>query len=111
MNRYEITAAAALVVGLAGAAQADAIDGDWCHRDGRRLSIRGPQIVTPGQNRIEGQYDRHHFSYAIPSGEPGTGQTTFMILLSEYVMHLRVGERPTGADPTDEWRRCAPGVS
>ena len=31
-----------------GTALADAIDGDWCHGDGRRLSINGPDIVTPG---------------------------------------------------------------
>ena len=27
---------------------ADAIDGDWCKADGKRMKIRGPEIVTPG---------------------------------------------------------------
>ena len=29
-------------------ARADAIDGHWCHADGRLISIAGPRIVTPG---------------------------------------------------------------
>ena len=64
-----------------GAALADAIDGDWCHGDGRRLSINGPDIVTPGGARLKGDYDRHHFSYVVPASEPGAGGTVAMVLL------------------------------
>jgi len=32
---------------------ADAIDGDWCKADGKRMKIRGPEIVTPGGNRVD----------------------------------------------------------
>ena len=92
-------------------AAADAIDGDWCSRDGKRLTIRGPEIVTPGRNRLDGNYSRHGFSYTTPANEPEAGKTVFMILLSEYVMHLRIGAQPSGADPNDEWRRCQPTVS
>ncbi len=96
---------------IAAPASADAIDGDWCSRDGKRLTIRGPQIVTPGRNRIEGNYGRHDFSYTTPANEPDAGKTVFMILLSEQVMHLRIGAQPSGADANDEWRRCQPSVS
>ena len=36
-------------------ARADAIDGDWCRADGKRMSIRGPDIVTPGGHNIRGE--------------------------------------------------------
>lgn len=91
-----------------GAARADAIDGDWCHANGKRMSIRGPDIVTPGGHRIQGDYSRHFFSYVIPSGEAGAGNTVSITLLSEYLAHSREG----GSDaPLQEWRRCQPGVS
>jgi hypothetical protein len=34
---------------------ADAIDGDWCRADGKskRMTIRGPAIVTPGGQKNE----------------------------------------------------------
>ena len=91
----------------AGPAFADAIDGNWCHLDGRRLTIRGPSIVTPGGSALQGTYDRHHFSYQIPPTEPRAGETVSMTLMGEYLVHLSVG---AGA-PVEEWRRCAPSIS
>ena len=105
-----------VVVAIAGlvwagtAANADAIDGSWCHPDGRRLSIRGPEIVTPGNSRISGNYDRHHFTYTVPASEPAAGQTIYMVLLSEYLMHSRIGAPDANIKP-DVWNRCAPTVS
>jgi len=97
----------AALAGLARPALADAIDGDWCRDDGKRMSIHGPDIVTPGGKQIKGDYDRHHFSYVIPSGEAGAGATVNIQLLSEYLAHAR-----QGADGAiQEWRRCRPGVS
>ena len=95
---------------LSGAARADAIDGRWCHQDGRRLAIRGPEIVTPGGNRTSGDYSRHNFSYVVPATEPAAGQTIYMRLLSEYLMHSRLGA-PAGEAPPEVWNRCPPDVS
>ena len=95
-----------LVTVFGGAARADAIDGEWCHGDGRRLSINGPDIVTPGGARLKGDYDRHHFSYVVPSSEPGAGATVTMVLLSEILMHLKP---PSGEEQT--WRRCGKPIS
>jgi hypothetical protein len=89
-----------------GAALADAIDGDWCHGDGRRLSINGPDIVTPGGAHLKGDYDRHHFSYVVPASEPGAGATVAMVLLSEILMRLKP---PAGDEQT--WRRCGKPIS
>src|ERR1700676_3280759 len=87
-------------------ALADAIDGDWCHADGRRLSIAGPDIVTPGGTRINGDYDRHHFNYVVPASEPGAGGTGAMILQGELQVHLKP---PAGEGQT--WRRCSKPIS
>jgi hypothetical protein len=98
--------ALALVASFAGVARADAIDGDWCHGDGRRLTINGPNIVTPGGTHLKGDYDRHHFSYVVPSAEPNAGATVAMVLLSEIQMRLKP---PVGEEQT--WRRCGKPVS
>lgn len=70
---------------------ADAIDGDWCKADGKRMRIRGPEIVTPGGNQTRGEYTRHSFSYVVPAGEAGAGDNVSIVLLSEYLAHARQG--------------------
>ena len=88
---------------------ADSIDGNWCHNDGRRFSIRGPEIVTPGGKRMEGNYSRHGFSYLVPAPEPSEGQTIVMTLANENTVYLRYGEATAGAQET--WLRCSPSIS
>jgi hypothetical protein len=95
---------------LAGPALADAIDGNWCHTDGRRFTIHGPEIITPGGKRLEGNYSRHWFSYTAPLPEPGGGQTIFMTLADENTVHLRYGEAAAAATP-EVWLRCSPSIS
>ncbi len=87
-------------------ALADAIDGDWCLGDGSKLTINGPDIVTPKGNQLKGDYDRHHFSYVVPSAEPGAGGTVAMVLMSEIQMRLK----PPGGEE-QIWRRCGKPVS
>ncbi len=107
--RYCKLAGAALALALTGApAFADAIDGDWCHKDGRRFSIRGPALVTPGGKHMQGDYGRHEFSYVVPAPEPGSGQTVFMALLNENTVEMRLGAQ--SAKP-ETWIRCSPSVS
>jgi hypothetical protein len=91
----------------ATAARADAIDGDWC-LGAKTMSIRGPDIVTPGGQRMKGDYTRHSFSYTVPAGEPGTGETVAMILRGEYLLHARQGGQDA---PLQEWRRCSARTS
>jgi hypothetical protein len=110
MSRSFLLLAGTICVALYGfsrPALADAIDGDWCRADGKRMTIRGAAIVTPGGQETNGNYTRHFFSYVIPSGESGAGATVSIQLLSEYLAHAR-----QGADASvQEWRRCQPGVS
>jgi hypothetical protein len=97
-----------VLAGLAVPAHADAIDGHWCHKDGRRFSIRGPEIITPGGKAMEGNYSRHWFSYVAPMPEPGSGQTIFMTLLNENTVQTRIGET---ASAQEIWVRCTPSIS
>lgn len=94
--------AAALLAMAATPALADAIDGDWCSDDGRRLTINGPDIVTPAGKQLKGDYDRHNFSYV----EPGGSGTVSMALISEIRMRLKP---PAGDEQL--WRRCGKPVS
>jgi len=86
----------------AGAAVADAIDGDWCApNDTRSFHITGPRIVTPSGRETAGDYSRHAFSYVIPEGDPGAGGTVNMRLLNENTVSV-------GFDPAqpETWHRC-----
>lgn len=104
---YLTGAVSVVLFGFIQPALADAIDGDWCRADGKRMTIRGPAIVTPGGQQTNGDYTRHFFSYVIPPGESGAGATVSIQLLGEYLAHAR-----QGADGSvQEWRRCQPGVS
>ncbi len=93
-----------------GAAQADAIDGNWCHREVGRMSIQGPEIVTPGGTQMQGTYGRHSFSYVVPAAEPGAGTQIFMVLVDEYTVPLTNGET-TSSQPPQVWRRCPADIS
>lgn len=99
--------AMSVLLGFGAVAHADAIDGDWCQADGKRMSIRGPAIVTPGGQQANGNYTRHFFSYIVPTGEVGAGTTIEIQLRSEYLAHERKG----GDTSVHEWRRCPPGIS
>jgi hypothetical protein len=97
-----------LVTSLAGNARADAIDGDWCYKDGRSLSIDGAKIVTPGGKAHTGEYDRHLFRFTIPKGEDGAGSHVLMVLWSESEMRVWRGQdKPVLREGAPEiWRRC-----
>lgn len=93
---------------LSGPAFADAIDGNWCHQDGRRFSIRGPEIVTPGGKAVQGNYSRHYYSYVPPPPERGAGRPINMTLMNENTVHLQYGE---ASGPPEVWLRCSQTIS
>jgi len=98
---------AAIAAGVsAGPVFADKIDGEWCAPDGKRLSIDGPAITTPGGARMKGNYSRHHFSYVVPEREPGAGDTVEMALQNEN--EVLILPRPGGE--VELWRRCPASV-
>jgi hypothetical protein len=97
----------------AGRAQADAIDGHWCHADGRLISIAGSRIVTPRGSEISGDYRRHFFTYHVPVAEPAAGTVVFMTQLNEQTIHVRRGADLATAEAAapETWRRCSAAVS
>ena len=110
--------AGVVLCALAGAigaspAWADAIDGHWCFTDGKRISIQGPAIVTPGGSHTQGDYGRHFFSYVVPKDDPDAGQTVSMALVNEDTVHLRIGTAPAYSSdgPAQVWHRCGPPTS
>jgi hypothetical protein len=88
-----------------GTAHADAIDGEWCFSDGRRMRIEGPKITTPAGIETRGEYHRHSFAYEGPVGDPEAGQVILMELLNEEEVRLtRV--KSGQPSPHQIWRRC-----
>jgi hypothetical protein len=98
-----VIAALALHIGVSPA-HADAIDGQWCLGPSH-FAIEGPSILTPGGNRIQGNYSRHAFAYVVPASEPGAGGEIDMQLLNEETVQLT---RKGQTSPPEIWRRCKP---
>lgn len=108
VRRLCVTLGTTLVVALVAAeARADAIDGQWCAVDGKRIDINGPRIRTPGGTQMLGDYDRHGFRYVVPVAEVGAGGTVVMRLINDNVMHLT----PPGSNTVQIWNRCGPPIS
>lgn len=94
-------------------ARADAIDGHWCHADGRLISIAGPRAITPRGSEIGGDYRRHTFTYLVPAAEPAAGSVVFMAQLNEEKIHVRRGADLAAAEAAapETWLRCSAKVS
>ena len=105
--------AAAVLAAWSGPASADAIDGDWCFKDGRNLTIAGPKIRTPGGLTIAGDYDRHAFRYVVPAGEAGAGDRVVMLLMSEEMLRRWEAVDASGQTQGEGavWYRCNLKVS
>ena len=87
-------------------AHADAIDGQWCDKQGRTLEIDGAKIVTPGGTHMTGDYDRHAFRYVAPAGETEAGQTVEMVLLGDDDLDRTTGPAAGPRSQPERWRRC-----
>jgi hypothetical protein len=106
-------AVGAMIALSAQLARADAIDGNWCSAEGKRMSIEGPAIVTPAGTATQGNYNRHYFTYQVPASDPGAGQTVYMALLNENTVRLSMAADAQSAQqsPVEVWHRCPPAVS
>lgn len=104
---YPLAAACSLslmaLLAMSNPASADAIDGQWCSPKGKHLNIAGSSITTPGGAKIQGEYNRHSFSYVVPPKEPSAGKKIYMMLISEEEMDLRTGSPVAKAE---RWKRC-----
>jgi hypothetical protein len=107
MNRAVIAASLVICAGIPAYPQnpVSALDGDWCHADGKRLSIKGADIVLPGGKPLRADYARTYASWVVPQGEQNAGMTVTMMLVGSDRAHTREGAADT---PPLEWRRCPP---
>lgn len=94
-------------------ALSDAIDGQWCIGDGRRIIIAGDNVTTPGGWTIKGDYGRHHYMFRMPSHERNAGKQVDMVLVNENRVHLRYQSASNdGTDTVPEvWMRCSGPLS
>ncbi len=110
---------AGLFLGLpGGTARADSIDGDWCYADGRKFSIDGSNFVTPGGNRIQGDYGYYAFAYRIPKSEAGAGLAVAMVFIDDDTVHVTIGRAKvewekgvSPGGPLEVWHRCRGGIT
>ena len=106
--------AAAAVLLPPSEARADQIDGNWClKKPSKRLSIEGPNIITPRGSRTTGENTHHGFTYQVPSNEPGAGSFVVMEQLSDDEIHVRTGADRKSAEAAkpQSWGICPPNIS
>lgn len=112
MRRFYAFALVFLGFGISPA-MADSLDGNWCSQDGRRLLIEGGMIITPGGTEMQGDYQRHTFSYIVPENDSGAGSFVFLQQWSDEMMKVFVGADEVSArqGEGEVWNRCAPATS
>jgi len=104
-SKATVAAALFICLGLPAHGQnyVQALDGDWCHADGKRLSVKGADVVLPGGKPLRADYARTYASWVVPAGEQNAGMTVTMMLVGADRAHTREGAADT---PPLEWRRC-----
>ena len=104
--KYLLSIAGAAIAVSTVPALADAIDADWC-MGADHMHIEGASILTPGKNKIAGNYYRYRFTYIVPANEPGAGGEVKMVMIrGTETVHV---ERPGGeAGKPEVWLRCKP---
>ena len=91
-----------------GAAHADGLDGMWCSLDGRRITIDGLDVITPGGQRTTGVYGKYDFSYPVPENERNAGAVIWMTLVGENTARVStVSKEQREPPPHGLWQRCA----
>lgn len=94
-----------LLTVLSGPAYADRLDGGWCGGGGKQLQISGPQITTPSGTVLQGDYQRHSFSYTAPASDADAGQQILMRQLNDEQMNLYRIVDGKQTEP-ELWQRC-----
>ena len=100
---------ASLCLCVPSGAFADAIDGNWCFKDGRSMIIRGARITLPGGEEIAGNYSRHSYSYTVPDNHDRAGSVVTMVLVNDNTIHLTPGGSSSVPlkSAVEIWNRCA----
>ena len=103
-----VSSCAIVLAVVAGSAHANRLDGIWCSPDGRRITVDGLDVITPGGQRTTGVYGTHDFSFAVPENERDAGAVIWMKLVDENTARVStVSNEPSEPPPHGLWRRCA----
>lgn len=95
------------LVSLALVAGETGVDGSWCAADGRRISVDGLSVVTPGGQRATGRYSLRAFTFELPAGEWLAGAEVWMERKgADAVRVSTLSKGHEGPPPHDLWRRC-----
>lgn len=96
-----------LIITATGPAVSHAIDGAWCHEDGRSMRIDGDMISIDGHT-IAGTYQRHSYTYTSPPGPEGRSGVTSMVLKDDNTLLLTPpsSTHVTIGSSIQRWRRC-----
>ena len=105
--RFMVPVAMVIATAISAPAKADQIDGNWC-RGLKHLFIDGPDIVTPGGSKTQGDYDRHGFRYVVPDGEPDAGASVKMVQVHDDLMQL---SSSATSGEVEDWTRCQRQIS
>ena len=90
-----------LLIFISFPAAADSIDGRWCHK-GSQVTIESPMISTPSGKKVAGEFDRHSFSYTIPSGDKYAGEKGEYVVQHDDLAHFT----RSGSSQFEEWEPC-----
>lgn len=92
----------------AAVAEADSLDGRWCSPDGRRITVTGLAVITPGGREVIGRYSQKAFAFVMPEREWDGGKTFWMELKTSNSARVSVqSPHHEGPPPHDLWRRCS----
>jgi len=104
-----------LLAGFAGTGPAaangtdGAINGAWCSPDGKRITIDGTTVTTPGGNTVTGEDRGRAFRFVLPDGEFDAGTEIWLELEDSGNLRVsRLKDTTLGPPPHDEWTRCDP---
>ena len=97
-----------LLIVVVGVAHADGLDGIWCSPDGRRITVDGLDVITPGGQRTTGVYRNDDFAFSVPKTARNAGAVIWMELVSENTARVSiVSKEQREPPPHGLWQRCA----
>ncbi len=86
---------------------ADGLDGTWCSPNGQRISVDGPNVITPGGQQTTGAYSSKNFYFTLPAKEWNAGAVIWMELKSENTARVStVSKTQNGPPPHGLWQKC-----
>lgn len=106
-----IVLSAALVIGAANPAAADAIYGCWSNGD-ERLEVTETSVTTTTGSSPEAQIDRHGATFIAPEGERDAGRRLVFRQLNDTTVArtVQLGAEQIAPPEREFWQPCGPAA-